>query len=262
MGKTPRKTQDRMAYKKSWRATERSRKRHNAFIVEYIRIKFENVYNEASSFFNGLSSIHPQKLDLRRTKEFKEWKEAIKNAQDPEDHIIAQILRTDVTYGEKPTTSKNQRGKTNNESNNEEKPNDTDSDTETISCDEQKQDESSTELDNESDTETNNDEQNYHDGMLLEIPLENYLHTPHHDQNTQAIDAEQPDNHEYEVFSDERIQEIVAELRNDPELGAIFADPENTDQEDEGVELPTLEEEIELDFEPFDYRLEVELENW
>ena len=96
--------------------------------------------------------------------------------------------------------------------------------------------------------------------MLLEIPLQNYL--PDHDQNIQDIGPEQVDNREYEIFSDERIQEIVQELRNDPELEAIFADPQDPNQEDEGVALPTLEEEIELDFEDFDYRLEVELANW
>ena len=131
MGKTPEKTKKRMAYKKSWRETDRLRKRHNNFVVEYIRIKFGNIYNEANSFFNGLNSIHSEKLDLRRTKEFKQWKESIMNAESPEALIITQTLRTDVTYDE-TTTSNNYA----------ENPNDTDSETETIGCDQQSEDES------------------------------------------------------------------------------------------------------------------------
>ena len=246
MGKTPGKTKERMLYKKRWRETDRLRKRHNNFVVEYIRIKFGNIYNEANSFFNGLNSIYSEKLDLRRTKEFKKWKESIINPESPEPLIISQTLQTDVTYDE-TTTSNNYA----------ENPNDTDSETETTGCDQQSEDESNTESDNESSTESDN-ESNTNDGMLLEIPLQSYL--PDHGQNIQDIGPEQLDNREYEIFSDERIQEIIEELRNDPELEAIFADPQ--DQEDEGVALPTLEEEIELDFEDFDYRLEVELADW
>ena len=58
------------------------------------------------------------------------------------------------------------------------------------------------------------------------------------------------------------MQEIVEELRNDPELRNLFNPPENPAEDDEGVDLLDLEEEIELDFEPFDYRLEVELGDW
>ena len=280
MGKTP----EQKAYKKRWRALEKYRKRHNTFITEYTRVKFENVYNEANSFFNALNAIHPQKLDLRRTKEFKGWKEAIKNAENPEACLIVQTLHTAVSYGENQTeqnyTTNNEEKQSNSDESdtetvscNEEKQSDSDeSDTETFSCNEEKQsdsDESNTETascndKNQSDTETvnNNDEENYHDGMLLEIPLESYLPAPRQDKNTQttASDTELPNNYDYEVFSDQRFQQIVAELRDDPELRNIFAEP--SDQEDEGVELRTLEEELEVDIEPFDYRLEVELSNW
>ena len=274
MGKTP----EQKAYKKRWRALEKYRKRQNGFITEYTRVKFGNVYNEANSFFNALNAIHPQKLNLRRTKEFKGWKEAIKNAHNPEASLIVQTLHTAVSCGEKQTEQ-------NYTTNNEENQSDSDeSDTETVSCNEENQsdsDESDTETascnqekqsdSDESDTETanNNNEENYHDCMLLEIPLER----PSQDKNTQTTvsdtelpnTVEIPSNNDYdiEVFSDERLQEIINELRDDPELRNIFDEPENlSDQEDEGVELRTLEEEVELDFEPFDYRLEVELGDW
>ena len=115
----------------------------------------------------------------------------------------------------------------------------------------------------ESDTESENNgeeaaESPYHDNMLLQIPLEKYLPPDHQDKNTQTPVTE-PD-YDYKVFSDERFQQIVAELRDDPELRNIFGEQE--EEEDEGVELRTLEEELEVDIQPFDYRLEVELSDW
>ena len=48
-------------------------------------------------------------------------------------------------------------------------------------------------------------------------------------------------------INDRRIQEILAELRDDPDLNRIFNNVEPNDQIDEGVELPTLEQEMHTD---------------
>ena len=48
-------------------------------------------------------------------------------------------------------------------------------------------------------------------------------------------------------INDRRIQEIIAELRDDPELNSIFDNLEPSNQIDERVELPTLEQEIQTD---------------
>ena len=266
MGKTP----AQKVYSVKWRQIERRRKRCNAFITEYTRLKFGNVYNEAICFYNSLDAIHPHKLDLRRTKEFKRWKEALINAENPESSLIVQTLHTSVSYGGK-------RGKQNNtETTNNESYNNYEETAESGNNSE-KAAESDTESDNnsESDTveeeeegfETTNNSENqsdYCDNMLLQIPLEKYLPPVHQDKNTQTTVSETEPDYDYEVFSDERFQQIVDELRNDPELRNIFAEPENLldQEEDEGVELRTLEEELEVDIEPFDYRLEVELSNW
>ena len=84
--------------------------------------------------------------------------------------------------------------------------------------------------------------------MLLEIPLESYL------------PAVEP--HDYEVFTDERLREIIDELREDPDLRNLFwQDQNDSNQEDEGVVIPDIQEEIELDFE-LDDRLEMESLLW
>ena len=105
MGKSPRKTKERMAYKRRWRETDRLRKRHNRFIVEYIKIKYGNIYNEANGFFIGLNNMYKDKLDLRGTKEFKQWQKSVTDSDNPEALIITQTLRTDVTYDQTTTTT-------------------------------------------------------------------------------------------------------------------------------------------------------------
>ena len=254
----------RMLYKRNWRQMEKKRKRCNAFIAEYMKIKYGNGYNEALCFYNALVEMYPNKVDIKKTKEFQSWREAITNTQNSERNIIVQHLYTDVSYGGKEPKVPNsgEKPESDTESENGEKP---ESDTESENGEKP---ESDTESENgekpESDTESENGEKTsntyqspYRDNMLLEIPLENYFPTV----NNPETPPPPFNGYDYEVFSDERLQEIVAELRNDPELRNIFDEPENV-EEDEGVELPSLEEEVQLDFEPFDYRLEVELADW
>ena len=50
-----------------------------------------------------------------------------------------------------------------------------------------------------------------------------------------------------EEITDRRIQELIAELRDDPDLNGIFDDLETNNQTDEGIEVPTPEQEFETD---------------
>ena len=239
----------RMEYKRKWRQAEKKRKWFNAFITEYTRVKFDNIYNEASCFYNALREMYPDKIDVKKTKEYRSWQKSLEN-QEP--CIIVQHLYTDVSHGENEpkinsdTESENENGENSDtESENENGEN------------------SDTESENEN-GENENDEngekpERYTDNMLLEIPLEDYFPTTNPEI---PPPPPPPPPYDYEVFTDERIQEIVEELRDDPELRNIFGQPGNDDGEEDGVELPSLEEEVILDIEPFDYRLEVELADW
>ena len=62
MGKNP----SRMAYKRKWRQIEKRRKRCNAFIAEYTKLKYENAYNEAVCFYNALVEMYPDKADIKK----------------------------------------------------------------------------------------------------------------------------------------------------------------------------------------------------
>ena len=225
--------------------------------------------------------MYPDKTDVKKTKEFISWREAITNTENSESNIIVQHLYTDVSYGGKRPKATNNGEKpdteSDTESDNGEKATNNESDTESDNGEKATNNESDTESDNgekstnnESDTESDTEEgtsntfQNqspYRDNMLLEIPLENYLPQPTVNSSETGAPSNNSNDYDYEFFSDERLQEIVAELRNDPELRNIFDEPQNV-EEDEGIELRTLEEEVQLDFEPFDYRLEVELSDW
>ena len=258
------KRQKRMEYKRNYRQVEKRRKRTNSFIAEYTRIKFPYVHNEAINFYSALNQLYPNK-DATKTKEFKTWKEAIINPQEPEQGIIVNHLYTDVSYEEKATekaTESDNNSDTESDSDN----NNNNSDTESASDNNNNSDTESDD-NNSSDTEMNSNQKNFQDNMLLEIPLGIYSPSDNQNENNQSIVSDEPPNapsnneYDFEAFSDERLREIVNELRDDPELRNIFWEQEN-DSADEGVELKTLEEEVELDIEPFDYRLEVELADW
>ena len=48
------------------------------FIAEYVEIKYANVYSEAFHFFDTINAAYPVKPDLRKTKEFRDWKTYMK----------------------------------------------------------------------------------------------------------------------------------------------------------------------------------------
>ena len=61
-------------YKKAKRNQSRANVRESLFIAEYVQNKYSNVYMEAAAMYNNLNKKHPRKPDLRRTAEFRAWK--------------------------------------------------------------------------------------------------------------------------------------------------------------------------------------------
>ena len=52
----------------------RSLSRQVGFIAEYIQLKYPEHYNEAAAYFNTLNNKYPTKPELRKTKEFRQFK--------------------------------------------------------------------------------------------------------------------------------------------------------------------------------------------
>ena len=250
------KKRDRITYKRNWRQVEKKRKWENSFIAEYTRLKFANIYHEAQCFYKALEQLYPNK-DVKRTSEFVSWKKSLE--QDSEPPIIVQHMYT-TTHEEKVVENDTETQDSEVETGDTENQ---DSEVETGDTENQDSEVETSDTENQDSEDQSDDEESINgeekvvenpisDNMVLNIPLENYLPTGSNPQPS----------YDYEVFGEERMQEIVEELRNDPELRNLFNPPENPAEDDEGVDLLDLEEEIELDFEPFDYRLEVELGDW
>ena len=258
-------------YVKTWRVTERVRRRTNRFVTNYVKHKFGTVYSEAVCFYDALEKKYPNKRDLCKTSEYRQWKESVSSNKELAGTV--QILITETTL--------NQGCQNRNEL--------TRCTSETVLNGDQ---ENSTSNSEQSDTDSIHQEQNYNDNFVLEIPLETYssAQPPVNEIIIPSVDETPPVNEIIipsvdetppvneiiippvdetppvnEIITDERIREIIEELQGDPDLNDLFNDPQpvQDDQlEDEGVELPSLEEEIELDFEPFDFDIEVEQGNW
>ena len=79
MGKT-RAQQDRS---NELRRIKKSKSRQASFISEYIQMKYFAIYGEAAKFFNELNTLYATKYDLRKTKEFRDWKTSIIRGELP-----------------------------------------------------------------------------------------------------------------------------------------------------------------------------------
>ena len=76
------------------RRKAQSNGRKAIFSMEYIEIKYPEIYNEACKFFTVIDSKYPEKHDLRKTKEFLSFKESpelMKNMSSTELEPLLEI---------------------------------------------------------------------------------------------------------------------------------------------------------------------------
>ena len=64
-------------YKNEKRRESRSKIREAIFVHEYIQTKYFHIYEEVANLYNTLNETYPCKPDLRRTEEFRSWKNSI-----------------------------------------------------------------------------------------------------------------------------------------------------------------------------------------
>ena len=65
-------------YKKAKRRQSRVKTRESLFIADYLEMKYNDVYTEVAKVYNSLNKKYPQKPDLRRTPEFRAFKNKTK----------------------------------------------------------------------------------------------------------------------------------------------------------------------------------------
>ena len=69
------------AYKNERRNQSKILIREALFINEYVQTKYKDIYNEAASLYNQINKKYSKKPDLRRTTEFKLWKNSVTTAK-------------------------------------------------------------------------------------------------------------------------------------------------------------------------------------
>ena len=65
------------SYKNQKRNERKGLIRQTLFITEYVQHKYPDIYGEAASLYNEINIKHPQKPDLRKSTEFRRWKNNI-----------------------------------------------------------------------------------------------------------------------------------------------------------------------------------------
>ena len=185
---------ERNAQVRIWRQNQKMEKRVSVFVQEYVKEKYQNIYTEAVNFYTTLNGLYPKKNDLRKTKEFREWKKA-----KPDNNRETSTAATTTNQAAQDQTNANSR------------------------------------ID-QTVLQTNN--------FTLRIPLIPQSSIPQAEISPQELEigAEytvetQPLQAEMQGITDQRIQEIIEELQNDPDLDGIFNDIDMpTEQDDEGIE--------------------------
>ena len=62
------------AYKNEKRRQTKSLVREGMFVADYVQTKYSTIYKEAAESYNQINKLHPRKPDLRRTTEYRLWK--------------------------------------------------------------------------------------------------------------------------------------------------------------------------------------------
>ena len=81
-------------YKTQKRRESRSKIREAIFVHEYVQTKYVQIYAEVAKLYNSLNEAYPCKPDLRRTEEFRVWKNGITTQRAfPAIHVPKQKRR-------------------------------------------------------------------------------------------------------------------------------------------------------------------------
>ena len=301
---------ERKDYQRNLRETQRSERRQAIFIMEYVQLKYFDIFSEAAQYYNELNTLYPTRPDLRKSQEYRNWKKGMntqivrqrkqstiqiyKNIDEPErtetsceperTEISSEPERTEISCCESEHEDSNSESEY--EGNNGEpertetscEPERTEISSEPerteTSCEPERTEISSeperTEISCESEHEDSNSESEYEGNngeperteinnrgnceMRLEIPLINYkTKTPTVTTETletcveEVLDQSTVETDLINELTEERIEQIINELREDPDLNHIFDDFEQDVMMDidEGIDIDTrLENEL------------------
>ena len=233
----------------------RSMSRQAVFIAEYVEVKYPEQYNEAARFFNTLNRMYPVKPELRKTKEFREWKsimngEKLKQRKRP----IPQYRYIQITESPSPQTLSEPETPTEPESPWPQTPSEPETpiEPESPSPSPQMSSEPETPIEPESPSPQTPTEESqiYDDNMVLRIPLLGH-EAPQKSPPTvttetiEIITEELVDPLTLDDIPPEKIEELINQLRQDPDLQNIFTDiEEQLEFEQLGIDIDIPEHDL------------------
>ena len=78
---------ERRVRKNQLRRGQRTKMRQDSLSIEYIRLKYNDIYTEAIEFYNSVNKKYPEKYDLRKTEEFKVLKSDMARIEKPIEQV-------------------------------------------------------------------------------------------------------------------------------------------------------------------------------
>ena len=270
---------ERLAKRREARTKQRTQEKEDIFICDYIKHKYPDIHAEALQIYEALINQYPDKLDLRKTEEHKLWKTqgilnlhpALNICQVPPNAQMRVIFPQPTTTNLEATTTNLEATAPEATTTNLEAtaPEATTTNLEatapeatTTNLEATAPEATTTNLEATAPEATTPEPQNpkpngkiaYKDNMQLIIPLikSPVKHPGVITETLQIITEEIVQEHPQSIdqIDPEILEQLIAELRADPDLGSIFKDME---QQAEFEEL-----DIDIDM---DTRLEDEL-NW
>ena len=271
---------ERLAKRRELRTKQRNQEREDIFICDYIKQKYPNIHAEALQIYEILSKQYPDKIDIRKTNEHRIWKNhgilsmhpALNICQEVPPEAQMRVIFPEATTPNPEATTPNPEATTPNPEATTPNPEATTPNPEATTPNPEATT-SNPEATTPNPEATTPEPQKpkpptppkpkgkipYKDNMQLIIPL---IKSPVNHPGvvtqtlqiiTEEIIQEQPQNvDQIDQIEPEILEQLIAELRADPELGSIFEDME------QDAEFEELGMDIDINI---DTRLEDDL-NW
>ena len=253
------RTPEQLVRAKQRRKYLKSLSRKACFITEYIQTKYSGIYNEASYYFDSLNTSHPTKPDLPKTKEFRAWKALmkgeqpknrpkraynyIKNAREqPENPCLQPSDQEPENPWPQPSDEESESPWPQPSDEEPEspclqspqepespwpQPSDEEPESPCLQSPQEPERMSSSATDNSGTPATPQEPPRYKDNMVLKIPLLQSPQTSPPTVTTETIEIVTEQTLEPITLDDiphERIEQLIAELQQDPDIMGMFAD--------------------------------------
>ena len=250
VSKMPKRTREQQDKYNEQRQRNKRKSRQALFTAEYVQTKYNDVYKEACTFFNALNSIYPTKYDLRKTGEFREWKVVCTYGKTSEEHRKRiSYLDDENPQTQPPPHADTERTRTETQPSPHTDTERTCTETQPSPHTDTERTRTETQPSPHTDTErppsppisptpsspTSPTESppspsiRYNDKLQLEIPLLDYNACKKRSVTTQTLEITTEQEIQPLTINDipaERINEIIEQLRQDPDLRDIFSSVE------------------------------------